>query len=317
MIKIVPYNDLVNLTRVCIPITMSCNLKCKFCMRHEGKLREPKFLSDDTRRLLTNLDPQKTEAVIMNGGEPLLRLDRIKEIFSIIPASVHKKIMTNGTLLTDEIIDYIIDNDIELHLSHCGEASEFLMGVDILKDEKMVKRINRVRYIRVNCPITNRNANVRLNYEYIKSKLKSIPHFWFSYSPIYRCGKYTDELRKDFDFDLYAKSILELYALYGSDLKSSSHQKKIKGKKSNGFMVMPDGSVVGMNTLQKYGTIRDKKEDLYNRSAVAEDVTYCRTHKDTCPLKESCGTVKQTCDSFIQKVNVLQYNLNGYMTSHV
>ena len=105
---------MIKLNRVCVPLTLDCNLHCKYCYRDRERLDIPDF-SDDMKAYLCQLSPDWCEAVIASGGEPLLHWDKVKELFSYVPHNVHKKIMSNCLLLTEDIVSYINDNEIELH----------------------------------------------------------------------------------------------------------------------------------------------------------------------------------------------------------
>ena len=150
---------MLELGRVCVPIGLACDLDCKYCYRHMAKRRIPR-LNDLMRRYLKQLDPSKTIAVVASGGEPLLYLNRVKELFSYVPDGIHLKIMSNGTHLTQEIVDWINDKDIELHFSHDGTATEYLRGVDVLKDEKLCSLIKQVNTLRVNSTICAGNEDI-------------------------------------------------------------------------------------------------------------------------------------------------------------
>ena len=95
---------MLKLERVCVPLSLDCNLHCRYCYRDKEKLDK-----------IRNLSPEWCEAVVASGGEPLMHFDKVKELFSYVPKNIHKKIMSNCTLLTQEIVDYINENEIVLY----------------------------------------------------------------------------------------------------------------------------------------------------------------------------------------------------------
>ena len=283
-------------TRVCIPIGMACNVKCKYCMRLAGKIREPKGLSDLMREFLKQLNPATTEAVIINGGEPLLYMDRIKEVFSLVPKPIHKACMTNGTLLTQEIVDYFNENSVELHFSHEGTAAKYLKGVDVLEDPKIVNLLNQIKSMRIYTILTGSNWDVVANYEYILSKLNKVEKLWYSTFPMFAFAG-NEELAKGFDFAKYGRSIIELRERYPQASEPSSYHSRYQ--RNSGFMVLPDGSVASLSTLKRYGTVLDPKEKLYQRAKELGDFDYCDSQD--CSIREYCCVAKQCATPFTCK----------------
>lgn len=88
-----------------IDITSNCNLRCKHCyIRPDGTSED--LTTNEWRTILNSLADSGCLRLLITGGEPFLRQDFL-EIYS------HAKslgflitIFTNGTLLTNEIVDY-------------------------------------------------------------------------------------------------------------------------------------------------------------------------------------------------------------------
>lgn len=88
-----------------LDLTTFCNLRCKFC-----------YASDKT---ITNIDPQKVFLIIdklfaygiryirFGGGEPFLRKDLIKIIEYSSKKGIDCDIITNGTLISADDIQWI------------------------------------------------------------------------------------------------------------------------------------------------------------------------------------------------------------------
>ena len=95
-----------------ITLTTKCNLKCKYCY---GKSCEdfgsdfhdieidysvPSSMNYDAEILRRFLERDQHPAIIFYGGEPLLRIERMKEIMDAIPAAQFI-LQTNGLLLEE------------------------------------------------------------------------------------------------------------------------------------------------------------------------------------------------------------------------
>lgn len=114
------------LNRVCVPLSLDCDLNCRYCYRNAGRIpRIPEF-NDLMKEFLGQLDPKKTQALVASGGEPLLHWEKVKELWSYAHPDIHKKVMTNALNLTPEIIEYLNEHDVETWVSHDGDASEYL-----------------------------------------------------------------------------------------------------------------------------------------------------------------------------------------------
>ena len=113
---------------VTIYVTTKCNLKCSYCYVDKSSARN---METESIPLICNFinrmaDMNNEREVVINffGGEPLLRIDFIKEFVNtaknIIMQSVRYSITTNGTLLNHEIVDYLEEKNFELSISIDG-----------------------------------------------------------------------------------------------------------------------------------------------------------------------------------------------------
>lgn len=288
--------------RVCIPIGMACNVKCLYCLRNAGKIREPKGLSPLMKRFLSQLDPEKTEAVVINGGEPLLYMDRIREVFDLVSPKINRVVMTNGALLTAEITDYLLSQNVELHFSHEGTGALELKGVDVLADDRIVEQLNRFHKMRCYNILTARNQDCVANYEYIRQKI-SVEKFYFTAFPMFAFAG-NEYLVEDFDFDFYTRSLSELYELYPDVLiRDPSNQ----SRKQTGVNVLPDGSIASIATLKVYGSVLNTREEIQEVIHQSGDDAFCQNRD--CDVRESCFMSPQcatpfTCRAMENAINI-------------
>ena len=125
----------------------SCNLQCKYCLKHtmvnEQLTAEFSYAVRDyleylieTRTLPVNL--------MYYGGEPLLYFNTIKQIKEFCDEKekehkksvVHHGMISNGKALTQEIIDWIIENKISYTVSYDGYNSDITRGFDAIKEKE-------------------------------------------------------------------------------------------------------------------------------------------------------------------------------------
>ena len=108
---------------LCLNVAHICNLRCKYCFASQGsyKTKEALMPFDTAKKavdfLIKNSGMLKNIEIDFFGGEPLLNFDVVKKTVAYarsIEDKYRKKffftITTNGTLLTDEIIDYLNEN---------------------------------------------------------------------------------------------------------------------------------------------------------------------------------------------------------------
>ena len=85
-------------------LTNLCNLKCSFCFQRKD-LSEDRLQAGDWIHLAEQLPVHAR--VTLTGGEPLL-FPGFKEVFSFVAERFSCNVITNGTLLTKEIIDFLL-----------------------------------------------------------------------------------------------------------------------------------------------------------------------------------------------------------------
>lgn len=116
-----------------ISITEQCNLRCTYCCYSGGYLgnhshNTRSLCEGDMDKILKFIDrtvaPGKSIRISFYGGEPLTQYPLIqfavKEGKEIWGNRVTFSISTNGTLLTPEIIAWLVDNEIEIAISIDG-----------------------------------------------------------------------------------------------------------------------------------------------------------------------------------------------------
>ena len=108
-----------------VSVTDRCNLRCRYCMPEEGVewLPHEDILSyEDILRLAAIFARLGVEKVRLTGGEPLARkgLAALVAGLRAIDGIQEVAVTTNGTLLTDEVVDFFVEHDIHLMVSVDG-----------------------------------------------------------------------------------------------------------------------------------------------------------------------------------------------------
>lgn len=125
-----PFSDIFKCDSITLNMTNNCNLNCKYCFEHNKQPENmtSKIACDIIKAAYNPVDKSKRLKFMINffGGEPLLNWNTIKDSIDFCNSNkfmVSYGITTNLTILTDEMIDYIDDNNIHLLVSADGIKS--------------------------------------------------------------------------------------------------------------------------------------------------------------------------------------------------
>lgn len=140
---------------ILLKVASRCNLNCSYCyvynMGDEGWQRQPKRLSEDLQAIVVHQLKRLAEyqrrpfSIVLHGGEPLLLgASRLRSLFDSLKNSVPEcglHIQTNGTLLSNLILDVCADYNVGISVS--------LDGPEMITDEFRVDHRGRGSFSRV------------------------------------------------------------------------------------------------------------------------------------------------------------------------
>lgn len=126
-----PFNEIYNCDSITLNLTDACNLNCIYCFEHckNASSMDPQVGIDIIDKAYRELDTKVTGSKFMLnffGGEPFLNWNTMKAIIDHCNEKKYKilyGVTTNLTILNDEIIDYIDDNNMHLLVSADGLKS--------------------------------------------------------------------------------------------------------------------------------------------------------------------------------------------------
>lgn len=123
--------------KLTLQITQRCNLRCEYCVysgNYDNRKHSNQDMSFETAKKAIDLylrssGEMSKYSVAFYGGEPLLNLKLIKECVQYIKnKTIGKKVSyvmtTNGTLLNDETVDYLQNEDFDIMVSLDGSKKE-------------------------------------------------------------------------------------------------------------------------------------------------------------------------------------------------
>lgn len=109
-------------------VTTSCNMRCVYCQAQNGSDIPNEFMSKEIARSAVDIalqSPTNNLQFEFQGGEPLLNFEVIRFVVEYSKEraggkSIRYSIVSNLTLITDEMIEYIEQNEIEISTSLDG-----------------------------------------------------------------------------------------------------------------------------------------------------------------------------------------------------
>lgn len=220
--NIISYEMADGVTRLIVLLTHSCQLRCEYCS--VGKY--PAYMNEKVLKksidLLFTSKKQNIELQFF-GGEPLLKFNLVKKAVKYAKdlekktsKSVNFLITTNGIALSEEMIDFLVQNKFTIEFSMDGDKETQL------KYRKSTSNINYYEILLENLEkLKKKKANFSIISvimpEYIQ-KLYSNVRFFLErgYGDIqinYALGNHWDESKKQALFEQFRK-IQDLFSLY-------------------------------------------------------------------------------------------------------
>lgn len=120
-----------------IQLGLGCNYSCSYCS--QGGQKEESTSTADAENFSLDWVEGTPDKVEFWGGEPMLywkKLVTLVEKVDIKWPGIRKSVITNGTLLTKERVDWLFDHGFTVGVSHDGPG-QALRGEDPLEDMEM------------------------------------------------------------------------------------------------------------------------------------------------------------------------------------
>lgn len=133
------------ITHVFIMLGSGCNFKCRYCLQ-QNSMKDcllPEKINNDTIAFIDEIAKNngKQQLVIQfYGGEPLLYYKQIKQIINTIRSTnIITRIITNGSLITKEMVDFFNANYVHIAVSWDGRNTKKVRDFDVFENEEIRK----------------------------------------------------------------------------------------------------------------------------------------------------------------------------------
>jgi len=125
---------------ISLPPVHRCNLRCEYCFAEQGRVfhgEQKEFTREQVEKALRFIynvympEYKKYRIDFVSGGEPLLNFDIIRDVREVSNQLYQETgkplemwLCTNGTLLNDEVLQYLDENHINIGVSLDGDEAQ-------------------------------------------------------------------------------------------------------------------------------------------------------------------------------------------------
>ena len=270
----------------------NCNKSCKYCLRKFNTIDNiPQKPTTELKEWIKK-NYYKFFRIVVLGGEPLLYLNSVKELFECVPKEMFKCIITNGTLVDKEFVNYVNNNNIHVSVSYDGAFSKYGRGYDVF--ETNLENIKSINNLMIETTFTAKNINILGTYKYIAEKLDRTDFSYVINTYIDNGTNDCDEFKDGFDYEKFRKELVE-YIKFMNKNDLPSIKNYFDRDMNLGTQLLLDGSVISMLNGKKYGSIFGDEKELENK--ILEDYTRC-----DCPFNDMCKVKRQIKTEHICKL---------------
>lgn len=231
-----------------------CNFHCRHCIQTDSlKITDKAEVNPSVFEYIHHLAKMRPDflgkiQLYFWGGEPLCYINIIEKFVDELHDEVSYKIITNGSLLTEDIVSYLNKNNFTVFLSDDGIHTDKVRRINVLENEHIVSLFSKINNRGIDAVISAYNQDYFSLWNYLENKFgkdinishEELRHTWDMPEDLY-----------DFDFDAYKQTMKKII--------DNAYDKLLKGEKSREFMVIAKDvkKIVqlkeGNNPDKKYG----------------------------------------------------------------
>lgn len=282
-------------------LTDYCPFHCKYCFVSHKENKELNMTMEIVDAVMHNFSSSTPPRIIFMGGEPLTRIDFIKEIIMKYKGLAYQ-VVTSGLINVSEFLTDIrpLSSNFDFQISWDGFHSSRENPKKVWNTiEEIVKAGNGVQ---VRCVISNENVKELFNiYKFLLEKRDKYPCLSFDFTIAYQKNveeSFPNILSKEFKkiFNYFIETNFKVYFPFTfAKYIVNFFNKKIKGfcGVGNYIAVRPNGDCYPCTSIAslgdfKYGNILDKSNLIISN----EQLEKLRILPDSCfdcPIKTFCG----------------------------
>lgn len=200
-----------NYSSIRLEITSHCNLQCEYCHNSEYSNRKDDMTPEEIMQLIRNLKERyPINKILLTGGEPLINPKVFDIIRLITSLGIKPDMVSNGTLLTREIVKKLENaglKRIRLSIDEIGEKSKLRSTANPNQIWKTAEMIRETSDIEVCIHTVCSPDNVESLFDVYLKTLKIGARRWRVFDLGYQGG--ITENKNKFNFDSYYDSLIE------------------------------------------------------------------------------------------------------------
>lgn len=276
-----------------------CNMHCQYCPHWEAedKKNTTKLTAEDYILIydlaLSILKSQGTLEILHLFTEPLLNWQELQKSLVRLPRGIYHNIYTNGLALTDNMIQSLLANQINISISYDGkfQNERDISGETCQKIPKLVEKYPECFYLMM---VIDKKHSLSENIENIKQVLKmpvmgvSIQLNWLE--------DWTEDEIYNFYFTLINScNTIELYKLGFGSLKDGNSQYKLR-----------------FNQMRENALFINSKREVFQYISASEKIFIGEIDKDFSFLTKM-KDISPQC--FSQEINCLGCPLQSFQNN--
>ncbi len=200
-----------NYSSIRLEVTSHCNLQCEYCHNSEYSNRKDDMTTDEILRLIQNIkNHYPINKILLTGGEPLVNKDIFKIIEMISDLGIKADLVSNGTLLTEEVIKKLEQaglKRIRISIDELGEISSLRSITNPNNIWNTAKMITDISSIEVCIHTVCSPANVAQLFDVYKKTLEIGARRWRVFDLGYQGG--IIDHKDNFVFDYYYDCLID------------------------------------------------------------------------------------------------------------
>lgn len=151
--------------KIFFDITNKCNGSCLYCFTESNSLKDRELLDDQIVTLFNNAAKKGVRKISIGGGEPFIR--NISTILRYANKELKFSITTNGTVISNTIIDLLAEREVKLTVSldslDANKSEKVRKGInlhDVMRNIEVLASEPRIKKnLNIRCTVTNENVN--------------------------------------------------------------------------------------------------------------------------------------------------------------
>lgn len=149
-------NHNLSTNTIYLEITNKCNLSCSYCFNSSSISSQDFFGLSKLKSLLIQMKEVNINYIIISGGEPLLHPHFLEIIKLIFDYDIKTTLITNGTLLNEEVVNVLIECNVKVKISVDSSKNSYSKNTNSLPFHLLTRLSDRLSFSTV---ILNQNID--------------------------------------------------------------------------------------------------------------------------------------------------------------